>query len=67
MTAPRTTTSPIRSLVLSLLGSLARSGPVMRVRRRAASIMKKLLLAGYIYVAIVLARVAARLIFGWEV
>ena len=29
--------------------------------------MRKLLLAGYIYVGIVLARVVARLVFGWEI
>ncbi len=56
-----------RAIVARLLAALLRTETVQRLRRRARSIVRKLLLAAYIYIGITLARAAARLFLGWEI
>ena len=56
-----------RAIVARLLAALLRTETVQRLRRRASSIVRKLLLAAYIYIGITLARAAARLFLGWEI
>ncbi|MSQ61995.1 MAG: hypothetical protein EXR43_05400 [Dehalococcoidia bacterium] len=59
--------SSLRGVVARLLAALLRTEAVQRARRRAHSVVRKLLLAAYIYIGITLARAAARLFLGWEI
>ena len=56
-----------RKLIARLVAILLRTEVAQRFRRRARSILRKLMLAGYIYVGLVVARVVAKLVFGWEI